>query len=35
MVEHVKDQFLMGDDLLVASLVTKGSARSVQIPSGP
>jgi alpha-glucosidase (family GH31 glycosyl hydrolase) len=32
--ENVKDQFLMGDDLLVAPLVTKGTARTVQIPSG-
>jgi hypothetical protein len=32
--ENVKDQFLMGDDLLVAPLVTKGAARSVQIPPG-
>jgi alpha-glucosidase len=32
--EHVKDQFLMGDDLLVAPMVTKGTARTVQIPSG-
>jgi alpha-glucosidase (family GH31 glycosyl hydrolase) len=32
--ESVKDQFLMGDDLLVAPLVTKGAARAVQIPPG-
>jgi len=32
--EKVKDQFLMGDDLLVAPMVTKGTARTVQIPSG-
>ena len=32
--EHVKDQFLMGDDLLVAPMVTKGTARTVQIPHG-
>ena len=32
--ENVKDQFLMGDDLLVAPMVTKGTARTVQIPSG-
>ena len=32
--ENVKDEFLMGDDLLVAPMVTKGTARSVQIPPG-
>jgi alpha-glucosidase len=32
--ENVKDQFLMGDDLLVAPMVTKGAARTVQIPPG-
>ena len=32
--ENVKDQFLMGDALLVAPMVTKGAARTVQIPSG-
>ncbi len=32
--EAVKDQFLMGDDLLVAPMVTKGSARTVRIPPG-
>ena len=32
--ENVKDQFLMGDDLLVAPMVTKGTARTVQIPPG-
>ena len=31
---NFKDQFLMGDDLLVAPMVTKGTARTVQIPSG-
>ena len=32
--ENVKDQFLMGDDLLVAPMITKGTARTVRIPSG-
>ena len=32
--ENVKDQFLMGDNLLVAPMVTKGTARTVQIPPG-
>ncbi len=32
--DNVKDQFLMGDDLLVAPMVTKGTTRTVQIPSG-
>ena len=32
--ENVKDQFLMGDDLLVAPMVTQGTARTVQIPPG-
>ena len=32
--ENVKDQFLMGDDLLVAPMVTKGTSRSVLIPPG-
>ena len=32
--ENVKDQFLMGDDLLVAPMVTKGTTRTVQIPPG-
>ena len=32
--EGVKDQFLMGDDLLVAPMVTKGTSRSVLIPPG-
>jgi alpha-glucosidase len=32
--ETVKDQFLMGDDLLVAPMVTKGTSRTVQIPPG-
>ena len=32
--ENIKDQFLMGDDLLVAPLVTKGNARTVLIPPG-
>ena len=32
--ELVKDQFLMGDGLLAAPLVTRGTARTVQIPAG-
>jgi alpha-glucosidase len=32
--EGVKDQFLMGDDLLVAPMVAKGTSRSVLIPAG-
>lgn len=32
--ENVKDQFLMGDNLLVAPMVTKGTTRTVQIPPG-
>lgn len=32
--EGVKDQFLLGDDLLVAPMVTKGTSRSVLIPPG-
>ena len=32
--ENVKDQFLMGDDLLVAPMVTKGTSRTVLIPPG-
>ena len=32
--ENVKDQFLMGDDLLVAPMVTKGASRTVLIPPG-
>ncbi|MHB8901561.1 MAG: glycoside hydrolase family 31 protein [Thermoguttaceae bacterium] len=32
--ENVKDQFLMGDDLLVAPMVTKGVSRTVLIPPG-
>jgi alpha-glucosidase len=32
--ENVKDQFLMGDDLLVAPMVTKGTTRTVLIPPG-
>jgi alpha-glucosidase (family GH31 glycosyl hydrolase) len=32
--ENVKDQFLMGDDLLVAPMVTKATARTVLIPPG-
>jgi len=32
--KNINDQFLMGDDLLVAPMVTKGTSRTVQIPSG-
>jgi alpha-glucosidase (family GH31 glycosyl hydrolase) len=32
--ENVKDQFLMGDGLLVAPMVTRGDVRTVQIPPG-
>jgi len=32
--ESVKDQFMMGDDLLVAPMVTKGSSRTIRIPNG-
>ena len=32
--ENVKDQFLMGDDLLVAPMVAKGTSRTVLIPPG-
>ena len=32
--EQVKDQFLMGDSLLVAPMVTRGDVRTVQIPPG-
>ena len=32
--ENVKDAFLMGDDLLVAPMVGKGTSRRVQIPPG-
>ena len=32
--EDVKDEFLMGDDLLVAPMVTKGTSRAALIPPG-
>lgn len=32
--ENVKDQFMMGNDLLVAPMVTKGTTRTVLIPKG-
>jgi alpha-glucosidase len=32
--ENVKDAFMMGDDLLVAPMVAKGTTRSVPIPAG-
>ena len=32
--ENVKDQFMMGDDLLVAPMVTQGASRKVLIPKG-
>jgi alpha-glucosidase (family GH31 glycosyl hydrolase) len=32
--EHVKDQFMMGDDLLVAPMIAKGTSRTVMIPPG-
>ncbi len=32
--ENVKDQFMLGDDLLVAPMVTPGTARTVLIPQG-
>jgi alpha-glucosidase len=32
--ENVKDQFMMGDDLLVAPMVKKGTTRTVLIPKG-
>ena len=32
--ENIKDQFMMGDDLLVAPMVGKGVSRTVLIPSG-
>jgi len=32
--ENVRDQFMMGDDLLVAPMVTKGTTRTVLIPKG-
>ena len=32
--ESIKDQFMMGDDLLVAPMVTKGTSRKVLIPNG-
>ena len=32
--EAVKDQFMMGDDLLVAPMVAKGTTRAVRIPKG-
>jgi alpha-glucosidase len=32
--ENIKDQFMMGDDLLVAPMVAKGSSRTVLIPPG-
>jgi alpha-glucosidase len=32
--ENVKDQFMLGDDLLVAPMISKGTSRSVRIPKG-
>jgi len=32
--ENIKDEFMMGDDLLVAPMVTKGVSRTVRIPPG-
>ncbi len=32
--ENIKDQFMMGDDLLVAPMVAKGTSRTVRIPPG-
>lgn len=32
--ENVKDQFMLGNDLLVAPVVTKGTARKVLLPKG-
>jgi alpha-glucosidase len=32
--ENIKDQFMMGDDLLVAPMVAKGASRTVLIPPG-
>jgi alpha-glucosidase len=32
--ENVRDQFLMGDDLLVAPMVARGTTRTVRIPPG-
>lgn len=32
--EKVKDQFMMGDDLLVAPMVAKGTSRTVLVPPG-
>ena len=32
--ENVRDQFMMGDDLLVAPQVTRGTSRTVRIPKG-
>jgi alpha-glucosidase len=32
--EHVKDQFMMGDDLMVAPMTGKGTSRTVLIPPG-
>jgi hypothetical protein len=32
--EHVKDQFMMGENLLVAPMLTRGTSRAVLIPPG-
>ena len=32
--EHVKDEFMMGDDVLVAPIVTRGTSRTVLLPPG-
>ncbi len=32
--ENIGDQFMMGDDLLVAPMLTKGTSRAVRIPKG-
>ena len=32
--ENIKNQFMMGDDLMVAPMLTKGVSRSVLIPTG-
>jgi alpha-glucosidase (family GH31 glycosyl hydrolase) len=32
--EHVMDQFMMGENLLVAPMLAKGTSRTVLIPAG-
>lgn len=31
---HCKDQFMLGDQYLVAPMVTKGNSRTVMLPKG-